>query len=311
VPLDPRARRFLDLLAATNPPSAISLSVAERRAALIQLMSFAGPPASVAAADDRTIAGAAGTLPARLYSPLGASGALNAGIVYFHGGGLVAGSIATHDPIARALASTSGCRVLSVDYRLAPEAPFPAAVEDAVAAIDHIRARGADYGIDPQRLAVAGDSAGATLVAVACQQLAMARRPGPRLQVLLCPILDYAGATESRRELADGYLVDAATLEHDLRHYLPTAAAASDPRVSPLRALDLTGVAPATIHSAEFDPLRDEAKLYADRLRDAGVGVSYTCHAGMIHLFYGLGGVIPYAKTALQLLGAEIRAAIT
>jgi acetyl esterase len=310
MPLDPRARRFLDLLAATNPPSALSLSVAERRAALEQLLKFSGPQEAVAQVDEFEIAGPAGALPVRVYTPLGRTEESLPGVVYFHGGGLVAGSIATHDPIARALANSSGCRLVSVGYRLAPEWRFPAAVEDSIAAVRHVHAHGAEIGVDGSRLVVAGDSAGATLAAVACQVLARADDLQPALQVLLCPILDYSGVSASRRDLAAGYLVDEETLAHDLRHYIPPGTVASDPRISPLRSSDLRGVARAAIHSAEFDPLRDEAKAYADRLQAEGGTASYTCHAGMIHLFYGLAGVIPYARAAFGLVGAEIRAAV-
>ncbi|SRR5579871_1947437 len=308
MPLDARVRRFLDLLAATNPPSALSLSVEDRRAALGHLMGFGGPPAPVERVTDWSIAGRHGPLRARVYTPRGSGVGALPGIVYFHGGGLVAGSVDTHDAVARSMAQATGCRVVSVEYRLAPEHRFPAAVEDAIDASIQVMGRGAEIGIDPARVGVAGDSAGATLAAVVCQSLAHSGDPQPAMQLLLCPILDYAGTSESRRELASGYLVDDATLAHDLRHYLPAAAAIEDPRVSPLRSTALTGIAPTHIHAAEFDPLRDEAAAYAQNLRAAGVAVSYTCHPGMIHLFYGLGGVIPYAQTAWAQIGAQVGA---
>ncbi len=310
MPLDPRAKRLLDLLAAANPPSALSLTVEQRRNALAQLMKFAGPGDPVDRVESRDIPGAGGPLAIRLYTPLGADLASLPGLIYFHGGGLVAGTLSTHDAIGRLLTNAGACRVLSVDYRLAPEHPFPAAIEDASAAIRYIAAHGGEFGIDPTRLAVCGDSAGATLAAVACQAAALAGSPRLVLQLLICPILDYGGSTDSRRAFASGFLVDQATLNHDLLHYVPPGTDPTDPRISPLRASDLRGLPPTSIHTAEFDPLRDEGEAYAERLKRMGTPVSYTCHPGMIHLFYGLGTVIPYARTAFEQIGAELRTAL-
>jgi acetyl esterase len=309
LPLDSRVKRFLDALAAGNPPSALNTSVAQRRTQLAELMKLSGPQAPVASAQDRTVPGPAGTLAVRIYTPLDAPGPLLPGLVYFHGGGLVAGSIDTHSPIARALAHAGACRVVAVEYRLAPEHPFPAALDDALAAISYVAARAAQFGIDSARLGVCGDSAGATLAAAACQ--AMARDGGPRLalQLLLCPILDYSRQSASRREFSRGYLVDQETLDHDLLHYAPDKDPA-DPRISPARAAGLAGLPPTIIHTAEFDPLRDEGLDYFTRLTQSGSALSYTCHPGMIHLFYGLGAVIPYARTAFETIGGEIRAAL-
>jgi acetyl esterase/lipase len=308
MPLDPRVKRFLNLLAAGNPPDARRATVEERRKGLIALMEFAGPPIALERVEERTVPGPDGALRVRLYSPSGA-GTLP-GLVYFHGGGLVAGSLDTHDCIARALSHCGAVRVVSVDYRLAPEHRFPAALEDAHAAVRHIGEHAADFGIDAARLGICGDSAGATLAAATCQ--AAARDGGPRLilQLLMCPILDYSHITASKRELSSGYLVDQATLDHDLKYYLPAGTQASNPLVSPLLAENVSGMPRTLIHTAEFDPLRDEGRNYFDRLTQAGNEVSYTCHPGMIHLFYGLGAVIPYARTAFEQIGGEIRAAL-
>jgi acetyl esterase len=308
MPIDPRVKRFLNLLAAGNPPDARSATVEERRKGLSALMEFAGPPPALEHIEDRMLPGPGGALRIRLYSP--SSAAVLPGLIYFHGGGLVAGSLDTHDCIGRALCKASGVRVLSVDYRLAPEHRFPAALEDARAALAHISAHAADFGIDPARLGIAGDSAGATLAAATCQAAIQAGGPPLILQLLLCPILDYSRVTESKRELSSGYLVDQSTLDHDLMYYLPAGTDASNPRVSPLLAADVSGMPRTFIHTAEFDPLRDEGRNYFERLTQAGNEVSYTCHPGMIHLFYGLGAVIPYARTAFEQFGAEIRAAL-
>jgi acetyl esterase/lipase len=308
MPLDPRAKRFLDTLAAMNPPSALSLTVEARREALAHLLGFAGPCEEVAALEERSIPGPAGTLRVRGYTPAGAHATeFLPALIYLHGGGLVAGTLDTHDPIARALANASGCRVLALAYRLGPEYPFPAALEDVCAASAWIADNAAALQIDPERLGIAGDSAGATLAAVVAQWSAASARVRFALQFLLCPIMDFAAESDSRRALAEGYLVDRATLQHDLKHYLAGGADAADPRVSPLRAPDLKGLPATLVHTAEFDPLRDEALAYATRLEAAGVRTLYRCHPGMIHLFYGMRGLIPYARVAYQLMGEDIR----
>jgi len=311
MPLDPRAKRFLDRLAALSPPSVLSLSVSERRSGLEQMLSFGGPPETVGKVESRSLPGPAGPLEVRIYTPLVPGAQPAPGLIYFHGGGLVAGSLDTHDSICRSLSNASGCVLFSVDYRLAPEHPFPAAVTDGCHATQWIAAHAAQLGIDPQRLGICGDSAGATLAAVVCQSLAQAGEPRLALQFLLCPIMDFCAETGSRRDFASGYLVDRATLEHDLKHYLGPDAQPGDPRVSPLRASDVSGLPPTCIHTAEYDPLRDEGAEYAGRLREAGVQATYRCHSGMIHLFYGMGALIPYATTAYQLMGADIRALLT
>jgi acetyl esterase len=309
VPLDPRVKRFLDALAAGKPPNALETTVEERRLGLKELMKLAGPEAAVGRVEDRTLPGPAGPLGIRIYTPLDAGPELLPGLIYFHGGGMVAGTVATHDPIGRALANSGACRVISVEYRLAPEHPFPAALDDALAAVRHIGAHAAEFGIDGMRLGLCGDSAGGTLAAATAQAVARIGSPRLALQLLICPILDYSRSTDSKRDLASGYLVDQATLDHDLLHYARVTDPA-DPRISPLRADDVAGLPRTLIHTAEFDPLRDEGRDYFDRLARARTEVSYTCHPGMIHLFYGLGAVIPYARTAFEQIGGEIRAAL-
>ncbi len=310
MPLDPRIKRFLDLIAAGQPASMRDTSVAQRRSALAELLKFGGPAVALFV-EERQLPGSETTLPARLYVPPGAPPQAGGGIVYFHGGGLIAGSIDTHDGVARSLAHATGCRLLSVGYRLGPEHPYPAGYEDALAAVRHVAVHAAEYGIDAERIVVCGDSAGGTLAAAVCETLARAGGPRPALQLLLCPILDHSRTTASRRELAAGYLVDQATFDHDLLHYLPPGVDLSDPRISPLRASDLTGLPPTIVHTAEYDPLRDEGRAYFERLQDVGAAHAYTCHAGMIHLFYGLGAVTPAAAAAFAMIGAEVRAAFS
>jgi acetyl esterase len=311
VPLDPRVKRFLDVLAAGKPPNALETTVEERRVGLAELMKLAGPEAPVGGIENRSLPGPGGqALAIRIYTPLEAKSQILPGLVYFHGGGLVAGTVQTHDSIARALANSGACRVISVDYRLAPEHPFPAALDDALAAVTHIGAHAASFGIDGARLGICGDSAGGTLAAATAQAIARIGSPRLALQLLICPILDYSRSTVSRRELASGYLVDQATLDHDLMYYVLPGTDPANPRISPLRADDVAGLPRTLIHTAEFDPLRDEGRDYFERLTRVHSEVSYTCHPGMIHLFYGLGAVIPYARTAFEQIGGEIRAAL-
>lgn len=307
--LDTQVKDFLETLAAT--PRCTPLTVAERRASLERLLSLGGEPERVARLEKRSIRGPGGLLRVWVYTPSGAPTGLLPGLVYFHGGGFVAGSLETHDGICRSLTNASGCRVVAVDYRLGPEAPFPAAVQDACAATRWAAEHAVKLGIDARHICVAGDAAGGTLAAVVAQTLAAEQGPPLALQYLLCPILDPEADTPSRGDFGSGYLLERETLEHDLRHYLHRAAAdAGDPRVSPLRAERLEGLPAACIHTAECDPLRDEGAAYAERLERAGVRVRYRCHPGMIHLFYGLKAVIPYAATAFRLIGEDIRALV-
>ena len=307
MPLNVYVRRFLDALAAGNAPGMAEVPIERRRAQLAELMALAGPSATIERREEQTLPGPAGRLPIRIYTPHD-SPSIGPGLVYFHGGGLVAGSLATHEPLAMALAAAGHCRVISVEYALGPEHRFPAAVEDALAAVHGVIDAAPRLGLDDRRIGVCGDSAGATLAATTCAALAAGSGAPLALQVLLCPILDHSRPSASRREFASGYLVDQATLADDLRHYLPAGADLADPRISPLRARSLAGTPRTIIHTAEFDPLRDEGRDYAERLRHEQVTVSYTCHPGMIHLFYGLGAVIPQAGAALDSIGREIRA---
>ncbi|MFI4994750.1 MAG: alpha/beta hydrolase [Hyphomicrobiales bacterium] len=310
MPMDKRARRFLDMLAAAGPRDGGQESIAERRSGYRSLMRLSGVQAVACDIEDRTIKGQEAELAARIYSPAGSRGRRLPGLVYFHGGGLVAGSLDGYRSLCAALADKIGCRLVAVDYRLAPEHKFPAAVIDSYAALRWVAERAKELDIDRDRIAVGGDSAGGTLAAVMCQMAKQEKGPGLALQLLLCPVLDSDPGTQSRRIFAQGHLLDRATLRGDLAHYASESFDPADARVSPLRAATLEGLPKAYIHTAEFDPLRDEGKAYAERLALACVEVSHTCHEGMIHHFYGMASLIPYANEALTLIGAEIRSAL-
>lgn len=310
MPLNPYAKRFLDILATASPVDASRLSVHERRDLFSKLMSLSTRNVPIGHIEDRALPGPEAPIRIRLYTPIEALIDRLPGVIYFHGGGLVAGSLDTHDSICRSLANETGCRLISVDYRLAPEHKFPAGIKDGYATIIWAIEHAAELGIDRDRIAVAGDSAGATLAAAVCQLVRQSQGLQLAAQLLLCPVTDFAAETESRSTFATGYLLDKAMIERDLELYLPAGADVKDPRISPLRAADLSGLPPACIHTAEFDPLRDEGRAYAVRLAHADVKVAHTCHPGMIHLFYAMASAIPYARTALKKIGADLRAAL-
>jgi acetyl esterase len=310
MPLDPHAARLLAMLAAASRTDSACAKLAERRRDFAALMRLSGPAEPVDTVEDRLLSGPDGPLGLRLYAPRGVGTGPTPGLVYFHGGGFVAGTLDTHDALCRSLANASGCRVIAVGYRLAPEHKFPAAIMDCYHAATWAREHADILRIDPQRLAIGGDSAGATLAAVVCQMARDAREVRFALQLLLCPITDFTASLESRRALGRGYLLDQATMDRDIAQYVSCGVDLSHPRVSPLRALEFGGLPPALIHTAEFDPLRDEGHAYSTRLMQAGIAANYTCHPGMIHLFYGLSGVIPYGRIALKGIGTELKAAL-
>src|SRR3569833_138366 len=253
MPLDPRARRLLSMMAAASSAERPRPTPAERRQSLAKLMQLARADMSAVATLDGTFAGPTGDLRYRLYTPRDRAEDVLPGFVFFHGGGMVAGGIETHDRIAAALTATTGCRLVSIDYRLAPEHKFPAALDDAIAAVDFIARSSASLGIDAARVVVGGDSAGATLAALVCQHALQNGGPAIAAQCLICPVLDCAQPWPSRAAFAGNPLIDRATLETDLSDYLPEGSDPDDPRISPQRAPDLSGLPPAIIHTAEFD----------------------------------------------------------
>jgi acetyl esterase len=315
MPLDPLAKRFLAMTAASSPadrsrPSAQDRPqdrIHERRQALAKLMQFVRADVTVTAGVDGLLPGPAGDIPYRLYAPANATAEPLPGFVFFHGGGMVAGSIETHDRVCAALAQTTGCRLISVDYRLAPEHKFPAAIEDAIAATRWVYEQAAALGIDAAKLVVGGDSAGATLSAVVCQHAQQSNGPAIALQCLLCPVLDFDEPSPSRQAFAENHLLDKATIDADIADYLPGDADPADIRISPLRANDLAGLPAAIIHTAEFDPMRDEGNAYARKLTAAGVAVEHVCHDGMIHNFHAMGAILPQGKLVLLQIGEQIR----
>ncbi|HEX5988892.1 MAG TPA: alpha/beta hydrolase [Solirubrobacterales bacterium] len=280
--------------------------VAEARAhRLLEAEIVAERPAlPMARVEPVEIPGPAGVIAARLYVPLGAAepGPL---LVYFHGGGWVIGDLDTHDAPCRFLAANSGVRVLAVDYRLAPEHPFPAAAEDAFAAYAWAGAEAGKLGADAARIAVGGDSAGANLAAVASLLARDAGLPLPKMQLLIYPVTVAGEELPSRRLFGEGFLLSRPDMDFFEDHYLPEGVDRGDPRVSILRADDLAGLPPAYLAIAGFDPLRDEGIAFAERLRAAGAPVSLRLHPGLVHTFANLTAICPSARQAmLEAVGA-------
>jgi acetyl esterase len=266
-----------------------------------------GPPRPMGRIEDLTIPGPEGQIPARLYVSLSAPSPPQPLIVYYHGGGWVIGDLETHDGLCRFLADYSGCRVLSVDYRLAPEHPFPAPVEDSVAAFTWAAEHAGDLGADPARIAVAGDSAGGNLAAVVCLQAREAGGPQPAMQVLLYPVTDSVGGHASRDTFAEGFLLTRRDMDWFEGHYLPDGCDHDDPRVSIMRASNVSNLPPAYVATAGFDPLRDEGEIYATRMREAGVKVALQRHRGLIHGFANLTAICPSARSAMFEVAGALR----
>lgn len=311
MPLDRYAKRLLDMLAAGAVADVSVLTPEKIRLAMERLAEAVDTKApAIGRVVDYVLPGPGGALSARLFEPAGTRGRRTGALVYFHGGAGVFGSIETHQGVCCALANASACRILSVGYRLAPEHPFPAAVEDSIFATQWLFDNAALLDVDSDRIAVGGDSAGGTLAAVVCQNARQVSRPRIALQFFLCPVLDLSRESASRSALGEGYFLERRTLDWALGQYCPSQTDLSDPRLSPLRAKDFRNLPPAHIHTAEFDPLRDEGHAYATALGDAGVEVRYTCHEGMIHHFYAMALAIPYARVALEAAGQALGEAL-
>lgn len=265
-------------------------------------------PPAIHATQDLSVAGPAGAIRIRLYRP-SAGDALPL-VVFYHGGGFVLCDLDSHDILCRTLANSSGCAVASVDYRLAPETPFPGPLEDCYAALLALHARAPELGCDASRLAVAGDSAGGNLAAAVCLLSRSRGGPAIRYQALLCPCLDAAGSSASMREFATGYLLSSNLMNWFWRCYAPDVSQRANPLVSPVLASDLAGMPRASISTAEFDPLRDEGEKYGDRLRAVGVPVVSRRYNGMIHDFMQMPLATEQTINAIADVGQDLRAAL-
>jgi acetyl esterase len=295
--LDPTLKTVLDGLAAAGGPALGTQSVAETRAAFDN-MPLPRKQIELSSIESRRIPGPAGELPVRIYHPHGAG--VKPVLVYFHGGGWVIGTLDSYDATCRELAQGADCVVVSVDYRLAPEHRYPAAPEDCYAALKWVTANAASLGVDARRLAVGGDSAGGNLSAVVSQMARDKGGPAIRFQLLIYPVTDADFTRRSYVDNAEGYLLTTASMHWFWDHYAPSKPQRAEPYASPIRAADLSGLPPAWVCTAEFDPLRDEGEAYAKRLQQAGVSTTLTRFDGLIHGFVSMGLVAPKAQAAVD-----------
>ena len=289
----------LNELAGLGDPS--TLPVEKGRAALLRQALIGGGQVKTGSARSLTVA----DRPARLYIPDGAP-AVGPLLVFFHGGGFVYGDLKSHEASCRYLADRAGVRVLSVDYRLAPEAPFPAAYDDAVAAFAWAHEHADVIGADPARIGVSGDSAGGNLAA----GVALAAGERCAFQLLIYPTVDIATPTESKRLFSEGFYLTQSFMDVAQAAYIPADVDTSDPRVSPMYADVPDGVAPAFIVTAGFDPLRDEGEAYARKLEDAGVKVELRRFPDQIHGFFNVIGAGRTARAAVDEIAAALRAGL-
>ncbi|TDV49713.1 alpha/beta hydrolase [Actinophytocola oryzae] len=307
MPFDPQVTAMRERVVAAGAPPLYTLPIAEARAAdLAAIRDAAGAGEPVHEVTDRCVPGPQGDVPVRVYRPTANAAPLPT-LVYFFGGGWTLGSIDTSDEICRHLANSVPAQVITVGYRLAPEHRFPAAVHDCYAATSWIADHADEFGADPRRLAVAGDSAGGNLAAVVA--LLARVRGGPDLvaQVLVYPNTDYRGGTESMRDNDDDALFNRRSVAWYWGHYLATPEDGLDPLVSPLLAEDLGALPPALVITAEYDPLRDEGEQYATRLRAAGVPVVATRYPGMVHGFFAMAGVLDGGRLARRQVSDYLR----
>ena len=305
--LDTRTQWFLQLLARSGQKPMHMLGVAQARVEfdLFQPV-LSGRPAPVGEIVDRTIAGPGGRLRVRIYRPAGSVARLLPTVLYLHGGGWAIGSLEAYDLPCRFFCARSGCAVVAVDYRLAPEHKFPAGLDDAVASFRWLAGNAEDLGIDPDRIVVAGDSAGGTLAAVVAQQV-RGEAHVPCLQWLIYPATDLAADTPSHASCGEGFLLTRADMAWFRGLYLNDLSEAADPRVSPLRAADLAGLPPALVFTAGLDPLRDEGQAYADKLTAAGVKTVHREFDSLIHGFVGMRGALQAAARAMDDMVAGLR----
>jgi acetyl esterase len=311
--VDPELQPILELVNAVPAPLPDGDEVTGLRAAFALLCSTFGDGPAMADEVDDLVAGPGGEVPVRRYRPRSAPAGPAGALVFLHGGGFVLGGIETHHQLCRHLADASGAVVVSVGYRLAPEHRFPAAVEDALAATRATVERGMEWGIDPARVAVGGDSAGGNLAAVVARR--WRDQPGPRLrlQVLLYPVCDLSHDTvrfPSLAENAEGYLLTSETMRFFAATYLPDATLRSHPDASPIEATDLTGLPPAHVVVAGYDPLRDEGLAYARRLTEAGVPVEVRRDDGAVHAYLQMADRSGLARAAVQDVAGAVRRAV-
>ncbi len=299
MPLDPQVQALRERLVAANARPLYTMSLAEARAAdLAANQESGGAPEPVAQVVDQQVSGPAGPIPIRIYRP-DTDGPLPV-LVYFFGGGWTLGTLDTCDAICRRLTNSVSCITVAVGYRLAPEHVFPAAVDDCYEATVRIAELAASFGGDPTRIAVGGDSAGGNLAAGVTLRARESSALSLTAQLLVYPNTDYHADTPSRRDNTDLVFFNNRSINWYWNHYLADPADGADPYASPLRAEDLSGLPPALVITAEYDPLRDEGEQYAKRLADSGTPAQLTRYDGMIHGFFAMAGMLDAGGRALD-----------
>lgn len=309
--LHPQVRALLDLMEKSGLPPVHTLSPAQARASYRDRRSLTQPaPPAVSMLRNLQAQGPHGAIPLRLYRPAGMpEAALLPVLVYFHGGGFVIGDLDTHDVLCRELANGAGCAVVAVDYRLAPEHPFPGAVDDCLAATRWVARNAAQLQLDATRLAVGGDSAGGNLAAVVSLQARDAGDLPIAFQLLIYPATDARCGAPSHQTNGQGYLLTTESMAYYMGHYLPNAQDKLNERASPLLHQDVGRLPPALVLTAGYDPLRDEGLQYAQRLSEAGNRVTYVCFERQIHGFILMGKVLEEANSAVAMCAVELKRA--
>jgi acetyl esterase len=312
VPVDPSFSPILEAIASMPPPPPGNDPVVAARAGTGAMFVHPSPPDVIV--EDRMVPGLEGhaDVPVRIYTPHGLDGPAGV-LVFFHGGGFLAGSIDSHDGTVRELAVGAGCVAVSVEYRLAPEHPYPAALDDCLAALRWAAAHASEIGGDPARIAIGGDSAGGNLAAAVALRNRDEGGPSPVFQLLVYPVTDVGCATPSMTANATGYMLTADSMRWMWATYLGEAAAdaGSDPYASPAAAADLAGLPPALVITAEFDPLRDEGEAYGAALAAAGVPTEVVRYDGQIHGFFSMHALAPQSKVAIDVAAEALRRAFT
>ena len=305
MPLDPILQMMTDNAAASGRTGGLRSGTVEEARAAYDLMAAAGGELpAIAGTENRTVPGPAGEIPVRIYTPAG-DGPFPI-LVFFHGGGFTIGSLDSHHPVAQNLCAQAQCLVVSVAYRLAPEHPFPAAVDDSFAATQWVAEHGAELGGDPSRLAVCGDSAGGNLSAVVSILARDAGGPPICFQALIYPTTDARADYPSVRENADSTFLSADTMQWFYEHYRSDKL---DWRASPILTEDLSNLPPALIITAEYDTLRDEGEAYGEALREAGNSVTIRRYDGMTHVFVQLGGMLEQGRQAITEVATALKLA--
>ena len=309
--LDPQTQALLNLIAEKGVPPTHLLSPSEARKMYLERRFFSQPPApELAAVSDIHIPSelSQSSIKARTYRPLGSKpGDVLAALIYFHGGGCVIGDLDTHDVLCREFANLANIEVISIDYRLAPENPFPAALEDCLIASNWIHAHANELNINPKKIALGGDSAGGYLTATTSLLLRDAKKWLPAFQLLIYPMTDAHASSKSIATNGQGYLLTKDAIDYYYGHYLPNPDMKDDWRASPIDAPNLEGLPPALVITAGFDPLRDEGLAYANRLSSAKVKTQYICFERQIHGFILMGRILDEANTAVKLCAQALK----